>query len=281
MTRLRLATFNVFSGRSLADGRTDPDRLAEAVAGLGADVLAVQEVDRHQPRSGGTDQAGLVAHAAGAVDGRFVASVDGTPGVPGWHPAAPTPVPLVTAGGSPDGGRDGGAQPPPTYGVALVSRLPVLAWHVLALRPPRGRYPIPVPSRPPRLLWIPDEPRAAVAAVLAGPDGRPLLTVAGTHLSFVPGANVLQLRRLARWLRTLPGPHVLLGDLNLPGGLPARITGWTPLVTGPTYPGPSPRTQIDHVLAADLPSGTTHEGRVVRLPLSDHRAVTVDLTLPG
>jgi len=173
-----------------------------------------------------------------------------------------------------------GAAPAPQYGIGLVSRLPALAWHVLPLKPPRGRYPIPVPTRPPRLIWIPDEPRAAVAAVLAGPDGTPLLTVASTHLSFVAGANVLQLRRVRAWLATLPGPRVLLGDLNLPGGMPARVTGWTPLFAGATYPAPNPKMQIDHALADGLPDGARWRGEVLQLLMSDHRAAAVDLTWP-
>lgn len=268
MTRVRLVTFNVFSGRSLADGDTDPARLVAAVTSLRADVLAVQEVDRFQPRSGLVDQAALVAQAAGAVDGRFVPLVSGTPGEPGWSPAPPVLVPLDTSDG---------AAPAPQYGIGLVSRLPVLAWHVLPLKPPRGRYPIPVPSRPPKLIWIPDEPRAAVAAVLAGPDGSALLTVACTHLSFVAGANVLQLRRVRAWLSALPGPRVLLGDLNLPGGLPARVTGWTPMFSGATYPAPNPKMQIDHALADGLPDGAQWRAEVLELTMSDHRAAAVDL----
>jgi endonuclease/exonuclease/phosphatase family metal-dependent hydrolase len=72
---------------------------------------------------------------------------------------------------------------------------------------------------------------------------------------------------------------VLLGDLNLPGRLPARLTGWRPLVTGPTFPSPAPRLQIDHVLSGDLPEAAEGGARIVELPLSDHRAVTVELAL--
>ena len=132
-----------------------------------------------------------------------------------------------------------------------------------------------MPTSPPRVVWVPDEPRVALAAVLE----EPRVTVAVTHLSFVPGVNVVQLRRLRRALAELPGPHVLLGDLNLPGALPARITGWQPLVTGPTFPAPAPRLQLDHVLGHDLPGDAAKDARILHLPLSDHRAVTVDLTL--
>ena len=85
---------------------------------LGADVLALQEVDRGQPRSGGVHQAELAAAAMGAAHWRFTGTVAGTPGEDGWLPATP-----ASAG-------DGAG---PGYGIALLSRLPVLEWHELRL----------------------------------------------------------------------------------------------------------------------------------------------------
>ncbi len=259
-------SLNLCSGRSVSDGVIDAQRLRDAVAELGADVLALQEVDRAQPRSGLTDQARLVLEAAmpdvppaGSEHLRYVATVCGVPGG-GWRPAP----------------ADDGASPPPegpSYGIALLCRPRVAAWHVLRLDPPPGRYPIPVRPRPPRLLWLRDEPRAVVAAVLE----HPRLTLADAHLSFVPGYNVVQLRRVRRWLAGLPPPVVLLGDLNLTERIATRITGWTPLVSAPTFPAPRPRWQLDHALAASLPPGVRTTGRTVELSISDHRAVVIDL----
>ncbi|HEY6795330.1 MAG TPA: endonuclease/exonuclease/phosphatase family protein [Kineosporiaceae bacterium] len=267
--RLRLASANLFSGRSPlgsgqsgprgADQAVDTGTMARSLARLDADVLALQEVDRCQPRSGHADQAAAIAEACGLPHHRFVPLIAGTPGVSGWRPAEPLGPP----------------PPGPSYGIALASRRPVTSWHVLPLRPPRGRWPLLLPSRPPRLLWLNEEPRAAVAAVLA--EDR--LVVACTHLAFVPGVNAAQLRRVRAWLAALAvdsgATPVLLGDLNLPGRLPARITGWTPLVTGPTYPAPAPRLQVDHVLAAGLPAAGA--GRAVPLGFSDHLAVLAEI----
>ncbi len=65
---MRLATFNVLHGRSLADDRVDRERFAEAIASLDADVLALQEVDRGQERSHRLDLTAVAAEAMGATD---------------------------------------------------------------------------------------------------------------------------------------------------------------------------------------------------------------------
>lgn len=254
---LRLGSFNLFSGRSTTDGTIVTDRLTEAIEQLDVDVLAVQEVERNQPRSHGVDQTALIAKALDAGEYRFVAALDGTPGEPGWTPAT------------------GPGESGPQFGVALISRRPVLEWHVLRMRPARGRFPLAIPSRPPQVLWLHDEPRVAVAAVLA----EPRITIACTHLSFVPTSSVRQLLTLRRWLSELPGPQVLLGDLNLPGAAGRRLTGWSPLLSSPTFPAGAPRLQLDHALANGLPAGSRATGRVRAMPISDHRAVLVDLTL--
>ncbi|RBY87545.1 endonuclease [Blastococcus sp. TF02A-26] len=254
---LRVGTLNLASGRGPAGAVLPADRIARAVAGLDVDVLAVQEVDAAQPRSGSTDQAALVAGALDAVDWRFVPTVAGTPSpVRSWSPVEHL---LHGPGDEP---RE------PHYGVALVSRRPVLAWSVLPLGGGRGRLPVratdPRTGRP-RWWWVPDEPRVAVAARLAG------LTVVGTHLSFAPPTALRQLRAIHRWAAGLPGPVVLAGDLNLPGGLPARLLGGVPLVRTATFPGHDPRVQLDHLVS--LGASPAGPGEAVGLDVGDHRAL--------
>lgn len=253
---MRLATWNVLGGRSLTDGDADTERLATCAAGLDADLLALQEVDRDQPRSGSADQAAAVAAATGSVDWRFVPALYGTPGE-SWRRA--------------DDADPGGT----AYGIALFSRLPVTSWRTLRLpRVPRLGLPMPVPGTR-TWRWVSDEPRVAVCARVTTPAGE--VTVAATHLSFLPAWNAWQLRYVVAALRRLPGPYLLMGDLNLPGPLPRLFAGWECLAKGATFPAPSPHVQLDHVLASPGLDLTVTSCDIRELPLSDHRAVVVDV----
>ncbi len=250
---MRIATFNLLHGRSLDDGRVDVDRLAAAVKSLDADVLGLQEVDRDQPRSFGADLTAVAAEAMGAPEHQFVAALAGTPGGT-WMAATGEEQP-------------GSA----TYGIALLSRYPVVSWRVVRLPALRAGVPMWFQgSRKP--VWVSDEPRVAVAAVLDGPHGE--FTVCNTHLSFVPGWSALQLRRLIRSLTGTREPLVLIGDLNMEQRQAARISGLRPLATAATFPVDHPRRQLDHVLARGS-LRATGPGEAVRLPLSDHRALVV------
>jgi endonuclease/exonuclease/phosphatase family metal-dependent hydrolase len=255
--RLRLASVNAASGRDLATGKVDSFVLTTAVAALDADVVAVQEVDHLLPRSARADQTALLAAATGSV-GRFVATVHGTPGAAdGFSPAAET---VATE---------------PSYGISLLSRLPVLQWQEERMAPGRARLPLPVPGAGVR--WIPDEPRAVVAAVVQTAIGP--VSVLATHLSFSPTRSIVQLRALHRFAASLPRPLVLLGDLNLPPGVVRHVLPWRTLVTGPTFPAPSPKVQLDHALADGLPDSVRVEARIEQVGGSDHRGVVVDLFL--
>lgn len=103
---VRLLTFNVHHGVG-PDGRHDLARLVELLASTGADVLCLQQVDRHfGARSQGVDQALLLSRA---LDMELV-----------WGPAIDEP---------PVPGGSGRRQ----YGNALLTRLPVLATDLQAL----------------------------------------------------------------------------------------------------------------------------------------------------
>jgi endonuclease/exonuclease/phosphatase family metal-dependent hydrolase len=251
---MRIATFNILNGRSQADDQVDRARFADAVKTLDADVLALQEVDRNQPRSEYADLTAIAAEAMGAVEHRFVAALSGSPGAT-WMAA--------TGDEQPDSAA---------YGIALLSRHPVSSWQVIRL----PAVPVQVPMRfhGNRLpILVRDEPRVAVAADVETPGGA--LTVVCTHLSFLRFWNRRQLRVLLRSLQTHRRPLLLTGDLNMGPGPAARITGMRPLASARTFPAEHPVEQIDHVLA----DGAIAEesSYAVRLPLSDHRALVVDL----
>jgi endonuclease/exonuclease/phosphatase family metal-dependent hydrolase len=250
---VRLGTWNVLHGAATVDGPVDVDGFAAAVGGLDVDVLGLQEVDRAQPRSGGSDLTEVAAEALGAADHRFAPTLHGVPGA--W-----TPVP--------------GPPGDPAYGVALLSRLPVLEWREVPL--PRLPRDIPlVLGHPRRLVRVRDEPRTALVARIAGPHGP--VTVVTTHLTFIPGWNLVQLRHLVRALRT-EDPLVITGDLNLGvrrARLGSRLTG---LVSGRTFPADAPRRQIDHMLGRGVVASAP---RVHHPPLSDHRALSATVVPAG
>jgi endonuclease/exonuclease/phosphatase family metal-dependent hydrolase len=306
---VRLATYNLLHGMSVLGGMPAPARdgqgrvvgpptvdddgpLRDAVERLDVDVIGLQEVDVHQPRSNYAHLVRAVADAMDAEHWRFAPAVVGTPGEPGWSAADPTldhvshpdtpQVPSVLRPGDdlPHDTDYEVRRMGPLYGVGLVSRLPVLEWRTTRFDPAPWSLPLMIPAEPrPRFMRVADEPRAAIVAVVQGAHGP--FTVATAHLSFVPGYNVRQLRSLRTYLAGLPRPLIVLGDFNLPGSLPARITGWTPLLRQATYPSMRPRVQLDHVLADGL---TAHQQATARtevhlLPVSDHAAVTIDLDL--
>lgn len=251
---MRIATFNILSGRSPADDRVDEDRYRRAVRAIDADLLGLQEVDRNQPRSEHADLTAIAAEEMGAVAHRFVAALAGTPGAT-WSAA--------TGDEQPDSAA---------YGIAFLSRYDVLGWREVRLPGAPVRVPHRFHGR--RLpTWVRDEPRAAVVAEVATPGGR--LDVVTTHLSFLRPWNLRQLRLLMSALEPRTCPLVLLGDLNMGPRAAARVTGMRPLATGATFPAVAPREQLDHILAGDDVGPAP--GAVLELPMSDHRALVADL----
>jgi len=253
---MRLATFNLLHGRSTRDGLVDLDRLATAVRTLDPDILALQEVDRDQPRSHLADLTAIAAEAMGAVSYRFAAVVSGTPGAT-WMAATEDDIPGT-----------------PAYGIALLSRYPAHAWHVTRLPRIPFRFPLYL-SEPRKIIVVDEEPRVVLTGHLDTPGGE--LVVANTHLSFVPGWSQWQLVRALRDLAAAKEPVVLMGDLNLHNPLPAQLAGYQPLARHLTFPVETPDRQLDHILLRGR-FGKVITSRAPQLPLSDHRAVSVDLS---
>jgi endonuclease/exonuclease/phosphatase family metal-dependent hydrolase len=288
---VRIATFNILHGQTVTgaaehtvahfqsdvEGPHNAEPLCHAAVELDADVLGLQEVDVDQARSGLVHQPSAVATAIGAVDWRFVPTVIGTPGgLQGFRSS--TRAERRADDRPPNQLTDSGQA---RYGIALLSRLPVVSWHQSVFEPAPMSLPLLVQTNGrPKMLRVRDEQRAALAAVIDGPFGQ--FTVATAHLSFVPGYNVRQLRKLRKWLAAFPRPLILIGDFNLPSPVPARTLKWTPLFRGPTFPSYKPRIQFDHVLVDGLSPRNlaTAKVRAVSMPVSDHCALAADIELP-
>ncbi|UFU05965.1 endonuclease/exonuclease/phosphatase family protein [Ruania halotolerans] len=258
---LDVLTLNLQRGLRADSGLpTDTAALAGAVAEVRADVVALQEVDRGQPRSAGIDQARVVASAMGLAHVRFAATLAGdvrrgsradlVPGQAGDHPG-------------------------PAYGLAIASRYPVLAWFTARL----PRVPVSLPSvRAGRLARWEDEPRGVLAAVLNAPGGP--VAVCSTHLSLAGPVAAFQmlwvLRAMEHLARHTRGRALVCGDLNLDPAWVDPLTRGYRMPRALTYPAAAPRRQLDHVL---LRGGEVLEVSAPRLAISDHRGLRVRVGL--
>jgi endonuclease/exonuclease/phosphatase family metal-dependent hydrolase len=242
MPSLRVATWNIAGARREQTNQVDLDAVVAGVRALGVDLLAVQEVDRQLARSGRADQPTVIAQALGA----------------GWFWSfAPA---LVGDDFRPLSGPDPGG---PAYGNLLVSRLPLAAVEHLRFPPAGGG----------------EQRTAILASIQVG--SRPV-TVAATHLSNRQGHNVRQLRELQQLAGSRAAPRLLVGDLNMPSTvlLLASRRGWPETGRGRTWPNSAPTQQLDHILRNDPAGAVQPRGaRVAAAPVSDHRALVVELDI--
>ena len=268
---MRVATWNLLHGIALVDPHEAPN-LAQVASSVSADLIGLQEVDRQQERSNYEHQTKTIADAMGLPYWVFAPAITGTPGET-WEGATDSHI---------HSHQDTAAdQDQPHYGIGLASRYPLNNIEVLRFNAAPLSLPLLVPSDPrPRLMKVSDEPRLAIIADVETPLGT--ITVANAHLSFVPGYNIKQLRKLTKHLSNRPNPVLIIGDFNLPGKLANLVSRWDSLAALPTYPTFKPRIQFDHVIARGLNEETIQRAKasaeVLQLPISDHCALIVEIT---
>lgn len=98
VTRFKVATFNIHHCEGI-DGLVDLPRTAEAIVATGAEVIALQEVDRGLERSGYADQPRLLAELTGfdvhfwptvqIVDGQYGLALAATESLQTWFEPLP------------------------------------------------------------------------------------------------------------------------------------------------------------------------------------------------
>ena len=289
---IRLLSFNLQHGRPGDGARLDPATapladsdiadagaarevlaaLADQIRDIDPDVIALQEVDLGQRRSGRLDQTAVLADLLGWDGHRFAATYAGP--VVGLR-RRPRRSALTERADDVLGPLRAllGAGPA-GFGNALLTRLPVRAWRVARL----GRGPAVLTRRgggraldPRSYALSTSTMRNMIAAQIDpvdGAGGAGGLAVASTHLATRTGTAAAQLAAAWAALAALPGPHVLAGDLNLHAELLAPLGIARGLGEGATYPSGAPARRIDHILTDPWPTGA--DG----LPVSAQEAVS-------
>ena len=240
---MRVVSYNIHHGVG-TDGRVDLERTAATLAATGADIVGLQEVDRHfGVRSGFVDQAGWL-------------------GAPRGRPGGAGP-PLARA-------PPAAAGPRRQYGNAVLAVPEILGWrNILLPRPPateqRGLLEalvlldgVPVRFLVTHLQNRSQSARVAQAdAIRAVVDGLPAPVVLTGDLNARAGSR--EVRRLT----------AVLDDAWAVAGRGR----------GGTFPATSPRTRIDYVLMS--PDLRATAAVVVDSRASDHRPVRADLESAG
>ena len=256
------------------DKSSDSQTLTRAIQSLDSDLFALQEVDHFLPRSQSLPQMRDIAESIGARDWAMGPSVIGTPGESWRKKHEHEPEIIFNTSSHSELMHE-------CYGIGIVSKIPVMSWHRLNLGNSPLGLPLIVPGDEsgkgrPRFIYVKDEPRLALAAVLE--NG---LTVVNTHLSFVPGFNLSQLRRVKKWALSIAQSTgtraVVVGDLNLPKNLPVVASQWKSLVTQNTYPSWGGKIQFDYILSPDLAFGEYSVRNFAPTGVSDHLPIGVEI----
>jgi endonuclease/exonuclease/phosphatase family metal-dependent hydrolase len=182
---MRVMSWNIRSGFGSFDvpeakrGESMLPGVSETIADTGVDIVGLQEVDRFWDRSGGVDQPRWLGEQLG-MEWRYAAN-------------------MIPSGGAPEDGS-------PQYGIALLSRWPILEHEHVLLPTPEG--------------W---EQRGALLAVIELPNGM-RMSVVNTHLQ-VDGARGSAADQRAAGaegiidlVRSRALPAIVMGDLNAEPG---------------------------------------------------------------
>ncbi len=267
-----------------ADGESLAGAMQKLDAQIHSDIYGFQEVDHFLPRSNSRPQMRDIAESIGARDWAMAPSIIGTPGEK-WRKLDRDEPEIITNKSSHQGLIH------ESYGIGIVSKVPVISWHRLNLGNSPIGMPLVVPGDEtgkgrPRFIYVRDEPRVAIAAVLE--NG---WVVINTHLSFVPGFNFAQLGKIKRWAKALAAENnwrvVIMGDLNLPKNLPVIGSDWISLVQQNTYPSWGAKIQFDYILTQGLQEGEYHplpisgldisSLLISHLGISDHLPIAVEI----
>jgi endonuclease/exonuclease/phosphatase family metal-dependent hydrolase len=177
---MRITSWNFLHGQPLKPPVADPSHLevaeqryAGAVQTLESDLIALQEVDFNLERSGIENQSSAVAKIMGAAHWGFAPAISGTPGVK-WRKLKSDGQLVIT------NSNIGQVKELGSYGIAIISKVPVKSWLRLELGRSIIGMPLLIGNEKGKLamLYVKDEPRVAIAAVLE--NG---WTVINTHLS--------------------------------------------------------------------------------------------------
>lgn len=240
---LRVMTYNIQAGARGLDG------LAAAIRASAPDIVALQEVDVHwAERSHFADQARELGERL-QMDVRFAPIYR----LPGANAAAL----------------------PREFGVALLSKYPIVAFRNDTLTRLSTQDPTAVPAPAPGLL----EARIDVQGTI--------VRVFNTHLDYRadPGVRRQQVSEMLVQIGALAAPTLVFGDLNAGPEAPElaplfeRLHDAWPASSGDgfTYPAGAPAKRIDYVLVS--PHFQVHSAAVPATDASDHRPVVVDLVL--
>jgi endonuclease/exonuclease/phosphatase family metal-dependent hydrolase len=247
--RLRVMTYNIHAGAG-ADERFDLERTARAIEAERPDVVALQEVDvEWSARSEYVDESAWLARRL-----RMRAYF----------------APIYTL--APD--RPGAA--PRRYGLAILSRHPILAATNHSITRLSTQVPNPVP-----------EPAPGFPEVLIQARGA-RLWLYNTHLDFRtdPAVRRMQVADMQAIMARRPGRQLLLGDFNAVPEAAELAPLWSRFQDAmaavgtpqaPTFPAAAPVRRIDYVTATV--GVRVAAARVPATLASDHLPVVADIEL--